>query len=48
MNKKEYIILQGFHESSGNYAISSVRLEDAEPIRGWRNDQITALDKVIP
>ena len=43
MNKKEYIILQGFHESSGNYAISSIRLEDAEPIRGWRNDQITAL-----
>ena len=28
---------------NGNYSISSVQFSDAEPIRKWRNEQITAL-----
>ena len=43
MNQTGYQILGDFHENIGEYAISSIKLEDAEPIRLWRNQQISAL-----
>lgn len=38
-----YNILNGKAWISGGYAIESIRMEDAEPIRNWRNQQIDAL-----
>ena len=32
---------------NGDYSISSVQFSDAEPIRKWRNEQITALRQQI-
>jgi len=43
MNLSGYQLLDGFYETIGEYAISSIKLEDAEPIRIWRNQQISAL-----
>ena len=43
MNQTGYQILGDFYENIGEYAISSIKLEDAEPIRLWRNQQISAL-----
>lgn len=43
MKLSGYQLLDGFYESIGEYAISSIKLEDAESIRIWRNQQISAL-----
>jgi len=43
MNLSGYQLLDGFYETIGEYAISSIKLEDAESIRIWRNQQISAL-----
>ena len=43
MKLSGYQILEGFYETIGEYAISSIKLEDAESIRIWRNQQISAL-----
>lgn len=38
-----YKVLGSSPLRQGKYSISSVRMEDAEPIRNWRNAQISAL-----
>jgi len=43
MKLSGYQLLDGFYETIGEYAISSIKLEDAESIRIWRNQQISAL-----
>ena len=43
-----YRVLKGFRGKLGDYSLSSVRMEDSEFIRKWRNDQITALRQKKP
>jgi hypothetical protein len=43
-----YRALKGFRGKLGDYSLSSIRMEDSECIRKWRNDQITALRQKKP
>ncbi len=43
-----YLVLKGFRGKLGDYALSSIHMEDSECIRKWRNDQITALRQKLP
>ena len=43
-----YLVLKGFRGKLGDYSLSSIRMEDSECIRKWRNDQITALRQKKP
>ena len=43
-----YIILKGFNAQFRGYALSSIRMEDAEKIMDWRNQQISALRQSKP
>jgi hypothetical protein len=43
-----YRVLKGFRGKLGDYSLSSIRMEDSECIRKWRNDQITALRQKEP
>ena len=38
-----YIILKGFSGHFRGYELNSIRMEDADPIMKWRNEQISAL-----
>ena len=48
MSTSSYQILKGFCESSGKYGLSPIQMPDAEPIRKWRNEQISALRQSNP
>ena len=43
-----YFVLKGFCGKLGAYSLSSIRMEDSECIRKWRNEQITALRQKKP
>ena len=43
-----YIILKGFRSSFRGYELTSIRMEDAETIMKWRNEQMTALRQSAP
>ena len=43
-----YNLLHGRSWSLDDYAIESIRLEDAEPVRNWRNQQMNALRQSQP
>ncbi|MEJ6620795.1 MAG: GNAT family protein [Opitutae bacterium] len=43
-----YIILKGFRSSFRGYELTSIRMEDAETIMKWRNEQMSALRQSAP
>ena len=43
-----YIILKGFSGHFRGYELNSIRMEDADPIMKWRNEQISALRQSKP
>ena len=43
-----YIILKGFRGSFRGYELTSIRMEDAETIMKWRNEQMSALRQSAP
>ncbi len=43
-----YIILNGFRGQFRGYELTSIRMEDAETIMHWRNEQISALRQSAP
>jgi RimJ/RimL family protein N-acetyltransferase len=43
-----YLALKGFCGKFGDYSLSSIRMKDCEPVRTWRNDQISALRQRDP
>jgi RimJ/RimL family protein N-acetyltransferase len=43
-----YSILKGFRGSFRGYELTSIRMEDAETIMKWRNEQMTALRQSAP
>jgi len=43
-----YIILKGFRGTFRGYELTSIRMQDAETIMRWRNEQIAALRQSAP
>ncbi len=43
-----YIVLKGFRGNFRGYELTSIRMEDAEKIMHWRNEQISALRQSKP
>lgn len=43
-----YLVLNGFCGKFRDYSLSSIRMKDCEPVRKWRNDQISALRQRAP
>ena len=43
-----YIILKGFRGTFRGYELTSIRMQDAETIMKWRNEQIAALRQSAP
>lgn len=43
-----YIILKGFSGTFRGYELTSIRMQDAETIMKWRNEQISALRQSAP
>jgi RimJ/RimL family protein N-acetyltransferase len=43
-----YIILKGFRGTFRGYELTSIKIEDAETIMRWRNEQISALRQSAP
>ena len=43
-----YIILKGFRGSFRGYGLTSIRMEDAETIMKWRNEQMSVLRQSAP
>ena len=43
-----YIALKGFRGEFRGYELTSVKMEDSDPIMKWRNDQMSALRQSAP